>query len=249
MPGMLLDRHRVARLIELTALERSAKGPERLLRESDVALFVKVAYDDASEAARSAFMEKVSKLPTSNWPWSAVQTVSTRGGGGGDAKDLALKPVPTLTIAPAALILLRAQVDTPEADPGNRIPARGTPEGAPWEPLYKALDAWETRTLAAMVGPLGWVAPSGETTAASAGDGATSGAPSKETGPAKTNADSPDLPAPTDADKPPLWMHPAAFAGGAAAIAVVTGVTVYAVARRSQGALERELRRQAEGSE
>ena len=247
MAGIVLDRHRVARLIELAALERSAKGPERLLRETDVALFVKAAYDDASEAARVAFMEKVSKLPTSNWPWSAVQTLIPRGGGG--AKDLAPGPIPAFPAAPAALILLRGQVDTPEVDPGNRIPARGSLDGALWEPLYRALDAWDTRTLAAMVGPLAWVVPGSETASAPATDGATSGAPAETNGPAVTNAESPKQPEPTDGDKPPLWMHPAALAGGAAAIAVVTGVAVYAVARKSQGALERELRRQAEGTE
>ena len=51
---MLLDRHRVARLIELSVLERSVTGPERLLREEDVSVLVKAAYDDASDAARAA---------------------------------------------------------------------------------------------------------------------------------------------------------------------------------------------------
>ena len=35
---MLLDRHRIARLIELSALERTVQNPERSLREEDVAL-------------------------------------------------------------------------------------------------------------------------------------------------------------------------------------------------------------------
>lgn len=248
MAGIVLDRHRVAQLIELAALERSAKGPERLLRETDVSLFVKAAYDDASDPARAAFMEKVSQLPTSNWPWSAVQTLVPRGGGG-NAKDLALGPVASFPAAPAALLLLRGQVDTSEVDPGNRIPTRGSLDGALWEPLYRALDTWDTRTLSAMVGPLAWVVPGSETAASPATDGATSGAPADTGGPGVTTEKSPDLPQPTDGDKPPLWMHPAALVGGAAAIAVVTGVTVYAVARRGQGALERELRRQAEGTE
>jgi hypothetical protein len=56
---MLLDRHRVAQLVELSALERTAQGPERLLREEDVALLVQAAYDDATEAARAEFMARV----------------------------------------------------------------------------------------------------------------------------------------------------------------------------------------------
>jgi hypothetical protein len=39
----------VAKLVELSALERTLQGPERLLREEDVALLVKAAYDDATE--------------------------------------------------------------------------------------------------------------------------------------------------------------------------------------------------------
>ena len=45
---MLLNRHRLLRLIELAELERRVLGPERMLREEDVALLVKAAYDDAT---------------------------------------------------------------------------------------------------------------------------------------------------------------------------------------------------------
>ena len=55
----LLDRHRVVKLIELTALERTVAGPELLLREQDVALLIKAAYDDASDTGRAAFMARV----------------------------------------------------------------------------------------------------------------------------------------------------------------------------------------------
>ena len=51
---MLLNRHRIAKLIELADLERRLTGPERMLREEDVALLVKAAYDDATDAARAA---------------------------------------------------------------------------------------------------------------------------------------------------------------------------------------------------
>ena len=49
---MLLDRHRIAKLIELADLERRLTGAERQQREEDVALLIKAAYDDASDAAR-----------------------------------------------------------------------------------------------------------------------------------------------------------------------------------------------------
>jgi hypothetical protein len=111
---MYLPRDRVARLIELSALERTVTGPERLLREEDVALLIKAAYDDATEEARAAFMALVKPVPTSLWPWSAVQAVAPRGGGG-----VIANPMPP--VVPALFVLLRGQVDSPDADPGNRI--------------------------------------------------------------------------------------------------------------------------------
>ena len=62
---MLLDRHRVAQLIELSALERTVKGPERQLRAGDVEVLVKAAYDDAVDSARAEFMARVQKMPSS----------------------------------------------------------------------------------------------------------------------------------------------------------------------------------------
>ena len=136
----LLDRHRVATLITLTDLERTVAGPERLLREPDVAMLIKAAYDDAVDTARTAFMARVQKMPTSAWPWSAVQApppvarpprdVRPRGGGG--LGNLGV-PQPVVPTTPALLILLRGQADTADADPGNQLPARGTPDGAAWE--------------------------------------------------------------------------------------------------------------------
>ena len=81
---MLLNRHRIAKLIELTDLERRLTGPERMLREEDVALLVKAAYDDATDAARAAFMARVQSLPVTAWPWSAVQVKAARSAVHGD---------------------------------------------------------------------------------------------------------------------------------------------------------------------
>ena len=127
---MLLDRHRLTKLAELSALERSLKGPERTIREVDVALLIKAAYDDASEEARAEFMARVSKYPTSAWPWSAVQAAAgmqPRGGGGGNVGDIAI-PMPFVPTKPALLILIRGQAESADVDPGNRLPARGTAE-------------------------------------------------------------------------------------------------------------------------
>jgi hypothetical protein len=79
---MHISRHRMTLLLELSALERTLTGPERMLREQDVARLIKAAYDEASEAARAEFMARVQPMPTSAWPWSAVQAMVPRGGGG-----------------------------------------------------------------------------------------------------------------------------------------------------------------------
>ncbi len=243
----LLDRHRVDKLITLTDLERTVAGPERLLRETDVALLIKAAYDDALDTARAPFMARVQQMPTSAWPWSAVQAappvarpplgVRPRGGGIG---NLGMPPgVPT---TPALLILLRGQADTADADPGNQLPARGTPDGAPWEGLQAALDRWDTAEIRRYIRPQGWALPGSEGPRESQDDGATSGPPAPA--PGGTGGTSPGLPA-TQPAAVPLWKQPAVLVAGATAL-VATGVTVYALTRDSASRrLEAELERQA----
>lgn len=143
----VIDRHRVARLVELSAAERTLKGPERLLREEDVKLLIRAAYDDATDAARADFMARVQRMPTSAWPWSAVQVMAPRGGGGGTGGSLgSVVAVPRPALVPALLVLIRGQADSTHLDPGNRLPEPGSPEFAEWEPLQRALDTWDTQT-------------------------------------------------------------------------------------------------------
>ena len=136
---MPLDRHRVVRLIELADLERRLTGPDRILREEEVALFIKGAYDDASDAPRAEFVARAKQMSVSAWPWSAVQASGTR--------------------PPLALVLLRGQAESADIDPGNRIPDRGLPEAAAWAPLHAALDSWDTATIRRWVTPRGWLVP------------------------------------------------------------------------------------------
>ncbi len=237
----LLDRHRLVTLMGLTTLERTVTGPGRLLREPDVALLIKAAYDDASDPARATFMARVQAMPTSAWPWSAVQAparppldVRPRGGGGGVGN----LGVPQPPATPALLLLLRGQVDSADADPGNKLPDRNTPEGAAWEPLQVALDRWDTVTIRRYIRPQGWALPS--TTPKEGQDaGASSGAPAQGGAPAPT----PGVPA--TQTTVPLWKQPAVLAAGATAL-VATSVTVYALTRDSKSQrLEAELERQA----
>ena len=256
---MLLDRHRVAQLIELSALERTVKGPERQLRAGDVEVLVKAAYDDAGDSARAEFLARVQKMPSSAWPWSAVQVTAPRGGGGGGSiGSLVAVPKPGTIATPALLVLLRGQADSTDVDPGNRLPDRGTPEAVEWEPLHKALDAWDTAAIQKAIAPLGWVSIVGTTSGQvpkDTGDGATSGAPAPGgTGGVSTGAPPPppppaDLPAPQTPPQLPATIsitHPAVIAAGVVVV-VATGVAIYRIGQaQTRRRLSEELSRQEE---
>jgi hypothetical protein len=231
---MLLDRHRVTRLIELADLERRVTGPERLLREEDASLFVKATYDDASDAARAEFLARVKQMPTSAWPWSAVQANTPRVGGRGGTGGIVFSPAPG-ALAPAALILVRGQVDTIDADPGNRIPERGQPDGAAWEPLHKALDLWDTTTIKKWIAPQGWMTTSGTV----AGQGQSGGVvpttgDGVQPGNGGMNNGGSGQPGPQPPPPPPFsWRHPAVLVAGATTLSII-GVTLYALRQSRQ---------------
>jgi hypothetical protein len=218
-----------------------------------VNLFIKAVYDDASDAARAEFLARVKQMPTSAWPWSAVQKMTPHPGG------VVYSPRPG-ALAPAALVLLRGQADSADADPGNRIPEREQAGSAAWEPLHKALDLWDTATIKKWIAPQGWMTP-GKITArlvpnaggaiappgggiAPPGGGiappnggtprpGNGGVPNGGTSPpgnggVDTNSGSIDpqpLPAPAFS-----WRHPAVLAAGAT-VTTAIGVTLYALGR------------------
>ncbi len=201
---MLLDRHRVAQLIELSQREQVLSGAAREAGAEDVALFLKAAYDDASGPARTAFMQRIDEK---DWPWTAVHS-----------------PVPVYMVglrsagAPPALGLLLGQAEVADADPGNRLPARGTPL---WEPLYKALDVWDTQTIVRTIGPQGWVPPQ-----------QASDAPSER----------PTQPLEPVVSKVPRWLNPRTVLW--TTIALTTGIVTYEVLgpTRTRRRLENKLK-------
>jgi hypothetical protein len=72
-----------------------------------VALLIKAAYDDATEAARAAFMARVKPMPTSTWPWSAVQALAPRAATGvGRIGGVTIAPPPGAPITPPPKIEL-----------------------------------------------------------------------------------------------------------------------------------------------
>ncbi|HUR49169.1 MAG TPA: hypothetical protein VMY88_06520 [Acidimicrobiales bacterium] len=240
---MYFDRHRLATLVELSALERTLRGPERLRHEEYVALLVKAAYDDATEPARAEFMARIKTMPETAWPWSTVQSMAPRGGGGdGPGAKVSLSPKPEL-YAPAALILIRGQAESADADPGNRLPDRAAPEGAAWTPLHKALDIWDTKTILAWIGPQGWMNPAAAQVPKDTGNGVTP----PGNGDVKPSSGS-DLPVP----QPPApgsavtWTHPVVLAAGGVVV-VVGAVALYnASQHRDRRRLEEALEAQEE---
>jgi len=235
---MLLDRHRVAKLVELSALERTLQGPERLLREEDVALLVKAAYDDATEAARAEFMARIKSYPETTWPWSTMQSMAPRGGGGGvgPGVKVVLSAKPEL-YAPAALILIRGQAESADADPGNRLPDRAAPEGAPWIPLHHALDTWDTKAILAWVGPQGWMNPAAGQVPKDTGNGTT---------PQPNKGGELPVPQPPASGSAVTWKHPAVLAAGGVVV-VVGAVALYnASQQRDRRRLEEALEAQEE---
>jgi len=231
---MLLDRHRVIRLIELAQLEGRITGPDRLLREEEVALFIKAAYDDASDAVRAEFVARARQMPTSAWPWSAVQATGSR--------------------PPAALVLLRGQTESADVDPGNRIPDRGRPEATTWTPLHAALDTWDTAAIRRWITPRGWLVPAVRVSAAMSRPSGTTppiggnvGRPGGVRPPGNGGIAPPGVanPSPTGGGIQPVdtsgqpevtWRHPAVIAAGATVLTTL-GVALYSLGRSRGRAL------------
>jgi hypothetical protein len=252
---MLLNRHRLLRLIELAELERRVSGPERMLREEDVALLVKAAYDDATDLARAEFLTRVRPMPTSAWPWSAVQAMTPRSGNArsGGVTNVVYSPAPG-ALAPAALVLLRGQADGADADPGNRVPDRGQPDAATWEPLHKALDLWDTATIKKWIGPQGWVAGgmatggvspnaggAGQPNSGQPNSGQPSGNGQPNDGGQPSSGGQPSGGTVQTETSPPTampfsWRHPAVIATGAS-VATTVGVTLFALRSRRRRAV------------
>lgn len=233
---MLVNPHRVATLITLADLERRVTGPERMLRESDVAALVKAAYDDAMDPARAAFMARIQPMPVAAWPWSAVQVKAVRSSGGGGAAAAGGRAIgafaPNATaVIPPALLLIRGEAESADAEPGSRLPERGTPEGAAWEPLHRALDSWDTATITRWIGPQGWILPNGAAMGQSAPTG---GEPSRP-----PSGGSPDAGiAPIDSPTSPTafsWRSPTAIAIGTT-VASTLGIVLFSLRRRREPA-------------
>ena len=219
---MLIDRHRAAALIALSKVPEA----ERAAHQDTLEALLVHLYTHATPAAREAFLKRMDPLPKTEKPWGALARPSP-------AKWIGLGPP-----VPAVLtLLLGQQDDDPDsAEDGNRLPDRDSKEGAPWGPLYAALDRWDTAVIQRHVGPAGWQVASVHSTPRDEGLAvefppytATLESP-RQPAPATPAAAGPEGPPVSGppAASTPRWRQPAVLAGG---LAVISLGALYAFGR------------------
>lgn len=142
---MLLDRHRVAILLELCRLGAASEAA-RAAHSDALGTVLLGLYTQATDKARKAFRARMDPLPQSRKPWAAVEST------------------PANVMAPAVHLLYGQMDDDPDAaEDGNRLPDRGTAAAKVWAPLYTAFDTWDLGEIARYIGPLGWQVPAVKT--------------------------------------------------------------------------------------
>lgn len=241
---MLIDRHRTAAVIALSRVPEA----ERAAHQDALETLLVHLYQSATAAAREAFRKRMDPLPQSQKPWGALERPSP-------AQWVGLGPP-----VPAVLILLLGQQDDDpdSAEDGNRLPDRDSKEGAPWIPLYAALDRWDTDAILQHIGPAGWHVPAPRPVPLDEGFGAElvpvpavfttspSTAPASDgnapSGNSTSNGTSPSSNGPAPAPESgvaappavptstPMWRHPAVLASGAVVI-TFGGLALYALSR------------------
>lgn len=144
---MLIDRHRVATVLELSRLAGSSEA-ERVASQSGLEALLVTLYAASTPTARARFTDAMAQLPVADKPWGALLRPSTN--------QLALGP----TLPPVAHLVLGQRDDDPDAaEDGNRLPDRDQKSSEPWLPLYAALDRWDASIIQSYIGPMGWQAP------------------------------------------------------------------------------------------
>lgn len=217
---MLIDRHLVAELIDLSGIAGGSAADRQAHQDALETLLVRL-YTGSTPAARQAFRTRLDPIPQDQKPWAAV-----------------LRPDPTQWIGlgppvPAVLFLVLGQVDDdPDAaEDGNRLPDRDSMQGAPWAQLYAALDRWDTTAIQRHIGPTGWTALIERPVPLDQG-AAVERMPARvvlspppmspvmdpNPGPAPTPTSDTRAPAPMEA--PAFWQNPVVIAGTVATVAV-----------------------------
>lgn len=212
---MLIDRHRLAILVELTRLGGASEAARIANRDALETVLVTM-YTAASESARLTFRARMDPIAQTEKPWAAV-----------------LKTPANLT--PAVITLIYGQVDDdPDAaEDGNRLPDRGTLDAAVWAPLFSAIDRWDLPAIAEFIGPLGWQLPLVRPTELDVGVPVEL-TPVPSPGPAPPLPPLP-VPAPPPSPAPPekFWRRPAALVVGGVGAGVLISIVARGLMRTS----------------
>jgi len=216
---LLLDRHRVAILLELCRLGAASEAA-RVANSDALGTVLLGLYNGATTSARKAFMDRMNPVPQSQKPWAAVI------------------PTPS-NPTPAVVTLLYGQRDDdPDAaEDGNRLPERGSAAAAPWAPLYAAIDRWDLDAIARFIGPLGWRVPLAE--AVLKGAEADQGELVPPMGPVPNPGPAPPLPPvprPPDPSPPApanFWQRPEVLVAGGVGAGLLVAVLFQSLRRPS----------------
>lgn len=212
---MVINRHRVAILVELVRLGVASAAARIANRDALETVLVSM-YTAASESARLEFRARMDPIAQTEKPWAAVLQTTAN---------------PT----PAVITLIYGQVDDdPDAvEDGNRLPDRGTPDAAQWAPLYTAIDRWDLPAIAQFIGPLGWTQPLSRPTPLDAGVPVEL-APVPNPGPAPPLPPLP-VPAPPAPPAPPVsfWRRPTTLVAGGVGAGVLISIVARSLVRTS----------------
>lgn len=137
---MRLHPARLRLLVEYARMATDGTPQQRSEHRGDVADFLRVLWDDATTAARQAYVLVMGGVPSEPFAWAAVRPRGPR------------QP-------PPAVVLLRGQAtDDAELAPAGHIVPNPIAEPA-WRPLYQALERWDTEYLLHAMTPTGWRIP------------------------------------------------------------------------------------------
>ena len=144
-----LDRHAIALLIEYAGLVVEGTVEARAARSAEVEQWLTIAYDRATQAGRTAFVELV-KAGGGEWPWSAVTPIPVELSELSDDLARAIHRAP-----PAVVLVVLESTSEPEfIDPDNWLG-----DGDEWIPLRDALLSWAPETMERYMSTGAWSPP------------------------------------------------------------------------------------------
>lgn len=225
---MLVPRHRLLTVIELARIATGSEAARSATREP-LETAVLGLYLGATAAARAEFLKRMDPVPKADKPWAAVEL--------GPALGFATTP-PAVTV----LVLGQLDDDPDAAEDGNRLPEPNSLAGAPWAPLFAALERWDTPVILAHIGPLGWQLPEppravprdeGMAVERVPATAVLSMVPGTSPTPAPSSS-SPVPPSPPSTSPPSdFWRRPSVLVTGGVVIALASAGTAAALATRS----------------